>query len=163
MHHHTDHNFYYLSVDIKTAIHHYCNYQPRCHAEVRNKLYELGCTTPEVEENIAELIEAGLLNEEKFARAYARGKFRIKHWGRQKIISQLRLKKISEYCIKKGLSEIDADEYEQTLERLGTNKWDELKKERSQGMKQMKVYRYLMQKGYESDLARDLINRLIGK
>lgn len=150
-------------MDIKTAIQHYCNYQPRCHAEVRNKLYELGCTTPEVEENIAELIEAGLLNEEKFARAYARGKFRIKHWGRQKIISQLRLKKISEYCIKKGLSEIDAEEYEQTLERLGSNKWDELKKERSQGMKQMKVYRYLMQKGYESDLARDLINRLIRK
>lgn len=150
-------------MDVKAAIQHYCNYQPRCHAEVRNKLYELGCTTPEVEENIAELIEAGLLNEEKFARAYARGKFRIKHWGKQKIVSQLRLKKVSEYCIKKGLSEIDAEEYEQTLQRLGTAKWNELKGERSPRTKQMKVFRYLMQKGYESDLARDLLNTLIGK
>ncbi|MGN6569002.1 MAG: regulatory protein RecX [Flavipsychrobacter sp.] len=130
---------------------------------MRNKLYELGCTTPEVEENIAELIEAGLLNEEQFARAYARGKFRMKQWGRQKIVSQLRFKKVSEYCIRKGLSEIDADEYEQTLTRLGTNKWNELKGERSVKMRQMKVFRYLMQKGYESDLARDLLNTLIRK
>lgn len=130
---------------------------------MRNKLYELGCTTPEVEENIAELIEAGLLNEEQFARAYARGKFRMMQWGRQKIVSQLKLKKVSEYCIRKGLSEIDADEYEQTLTRLGTNKWNELKGERSVKTRQMKVFRYLMQKGYESDLARDLLNTLIRK
>ena len=65
---------------MNASILHYCKYQERCHAEARNKLYELGFTTPEVERQIALLIENGVLNEERYARAYARGKFRMLHW-----------------------------------------------------------------------------------
>ncbi len=146
--------------EYQTSIHRYCNYQPRCHKEVRNKLYELGATTPEVDELISELISIKLLNEEAYARAVARGRFRIKHWGKKKIIQHLKLNKISEFCIRKGLSEIDPDEYERTLVRLTTRKWDELKKERSPIAKKSKVYRYMLQKGYESDLIQDLIKQL---
>jgi regulatory protein len=127
---------------------------------VRNKLYELGATTPEVEELIAELISVKLLNEEAYARAISRGRFRIKHWGRNKIIQHLKLNKISDYCIRKGLTEIDPNEYEQTLRRLTIRKWDELKKERSPNAKKAKVYRYMLQKGYEGDLVQDLIKEL---
>src|SRR5690606_5982087 len=116
-------------MDKRSSIYHYCQYQERCHAEVRNKLYELGCRTPEVEELIAELIEKDLLNEERYARAIARGKFRMKQWGRQKILQQLKLNKISEYCIKKAMTEIDEDEYMQVLQKLAERKWQELKKE----------------------------------
>ena len=77
----------------EAAILHYCKYQERCHAEVRNKLYELGLTTPEVEHQLADLIETGVLNEERFARSFARGKFRMLHWGREKIKQQLKAKK----------------------------------------------------------------------
>jgi len=127
---------------------------------VRNKLYEIGATTPEVEELIAELIEKKLLNEENYARAIARGKFRMKQWGKNKIVQQLKLNKISDYCIKKGLSEIDPEEYYQTLVRLTTRKWEELKKERSPLTRKSKVYRYMLQKGYESDLVQDMIKDL---
>jgi regulatory protein len=137
-------------MDLKKAIYHYCSYQERCHAEVRNKLYELGCTTPEVEENIALLIETGILNEERYARAFARGKFRMKHWGKQKIISQLKLHKISDYCIKKGLTEIDEAEYADVLLKLAETKWAELKKDKNIYTRKSKVYRYLAQKGYSS-------------
>ena len=147
----------------RESIYRYCNYQPRCHKEVRNKLYELGATTPEVEELIAELITAKILNEEAYARAIARGKFRIKHWGKNKIIQQLKLNKISEYCIRKGLSEIDPEEYERTLVRLTTRKWEELKKERSSVARKSKVYRYMLQKGYEGDLIQDMIKQLENK
>ena len=146
---------------LRESIYRYCNYQPRCHAEVRNKLYELGATTPEVEELIAELIEKNLLNEEIYARAVSRGKFRMKQWGRNKIVQQLKRNKISEYCIKKGLSEIDAEEYYKTLVKLTNKKWEMLKAERSLLARKMKVHRYMVQKGYESDLVLDVIKDIL--
>ncbi len=145
---------------LRESIYRYCNYQLRCHAEVRNKLYELGANTTEVNELLAELIEKGLLNEEQYARAIARGKFRMKQWGRKKIVQQLKLKQVSEYCIKKALTEIDAEEYEAVLQKLTRKKWDELKKERSMPAKKMKTMRYMLQKGYESDLVLDIIKEL---
>lgn len=148
-------------MDNRTAIYHYCNYQERCHQEVRNKLYDMGCRTPEVEELIAELIEKDLVNEERYARAIARGKFRMKQWGKQKIVQQLKLNRISDYCIKKALTEIDEDEYEALLKKLAARKWEELKKERSLPQKKGKTYRYLVQKGYESSLAQDVINEIL--
>ena len=148
-------------MSAKETIYKYCLYQPRCHKEVKNKLYELGCTTPEVDQYLAELIEVGLLNEEKFARAIARGKFRLKHWGRNKIVQQLKMQQVSAYCIKKGLSEIDPYEYEITLKRLVVKKWLELKGERNQLVRRQKVFRYMVQKGYEIDMVNDAINEIL--
>lgn len=148
-------------MSARESIYRYCNYQPRSHQEARNKLYELGCKTPEVEELISELIEKGLLNEEQYARAIARGKFRMKQWGRIKIIQQLKLQKVSEYCIKKALTEIDADEYYETLKKLAEKKWAELRSERMQPIKKNKTFHYLAQKGYESSLITEAINEII--
>ncbi len=148
-------------MDARTAIFKYCNYQDRCHSEVRNKLYELGCKTPEVEQYIAELIENNVLNEERYARSIARGKFRMKQWGRIKIIQQLKLNKISDYCIKAALTEIDGDEYIATLQKLATKKWREFKKGKDAFSAKAKLHRYLLQKGYENDLIKDCIPEII--
>lgn len=150
-----------MQESIKAAITHYCRYQERCHQQVRDKLYELGCTTPEVDEAIAEVIEAGLLNEERFARAYARGHFRMKQWGRRKILQGLKQHKISEYCIKKAMTEIDDEEYEATLKRLAQKKLQELKSEKNMIARKGKTQRYLLQKGYESGFAVIVIDALM--
>lgn len=131
--------------------------------EARNKLYELGFTSGEVERQLSELIEKDVLNEERFARAYARGKFRMKQWGREKIKQQLKLRKISDYCIKKAFSEIDPEEYDKTLNKLSNKKYIELRAVRSVPAKKMRLYRYLVQKGYERDLVNDVINDLFKK
>ena len=146
---------------IDAAILHYCKYQERCHQEVRNKLYELGCTSKEVEQHISELIENGVLNEERFAIAYAGGKFRIKQWGREKIKQQLKLRKISDYCIKKAMKEIDEEEYERILSKLTQKKNAELKNEKSVMNRKSKLYRYLVQKGYERDIVINIINECL--
>ena len=148
-------------MSARESIYHYCNYQPRSHQEARNKLYELGCKTPEVEELIAELIEKDLLNEEAYARAIARGKFRMKQWGRIKIIQQLKFQKISDYCIKKAMTEIDPDEYYETLKKLAEKKWAELKSEKMLPIKKKKAFNYLAQKGYESSLISEAIYEII--
>lgn len=147
-------------MDLQTAIYRYCNYQERCHQEVKDKLYELGASTPEVENLLAELIEAGLLNEERYARAYARGRFRIKKWGRIKIVQHLKQNRVSEYCIKKGLSEIDADEYYATLQHLAERKWHELRTEKNVYQKKGKTTRFLQQRGFETSLINEVITLL---
>jgi regulatory protein len=147
--------------EIDPAILHYCTYQERCQSEVRNKLYELGFTYVTVEQQLANLISAGVVNEQRFATAYARGKFRMKQWGRVKIKQQLKLKGISDYCIKNGMAEIDYDEYESALTKLADRKIQELAKEKSKLLKKAKLYRYLLQKGYENDLVSNLVFRLL--
>lgn len=147
-------------MEVFSTISRYCLYQERSHKEVRNKLYELGCTTPEVEENISELIQKDMLNEERYARAIARGKFRMKQWGKRKIIEQLKFQQVSEYCIKKGLSEIDESEYFDTAKKLAEKKLGEIKGGKEYIRKQ-KVYRYLTQKGYESQVINSALNEIL--
>lgn len=93
----------------------YCAYQERCHEEVRSKLITLKVYGDNADLVVQALIEEGFLNEERFACAYAGGKFRMKKWGRLKIIRALELRKISAYCIKKAMEEIPASDYTDTL------------------------------------------------
>ncbi|KAA5533133.1 RecX family transcriptional regulator [Taibaiella lutea] len=140
------------------AIQYYCAYQERCHSEVRSKLLELGFRGDELEEAIASLIADNFLNEERYAQQYCGGKFRINKWGRKKIIQELKKKKVSDFCIKKGLKEIDAQEYWETLQQLTKKKMSEINsKEKNIWIRKQKLQRYLIQKGYESDLINDVM------
>ncbi len=148
-------------MDLQTAIYRYCNYQERSQQEVRDKLYQLGASPAEAENLIAELIEKNLLNEERYARSFARGRFRIKQWGRIKITQHLKQQRVSDYCIKAGLSEIDAEAYYKVLMRLTGIKWHELRKERSQSLRKGKTFRFLQQRGFESALITEAISETI--
>lgn len=144
-------------------IKYYCGYQERCHAEVKEKLYSFGLWKKDVESLIAQLIEENYLNEERFARLFAGGKFRMKQWGKVKIRYELKQKKISEYCIKKGLKEIDEADYKKTLQKLVVAKWKTLKSEKNIFSKKSKTMNYLLQKGYEASLANESIALLVEK
>lgn len=150
-------------MDYLIAIYPFCNYQERSHQEVRNKLYDLGASKTEIEYTIAQLIEKDLINEERFARGIARGKFRLKQWGRVKIKVQLKQHKISEYCIKKAMTEIGDDEYEQVLQKLTSRKWNDYKTAKILSQRKYKVIQYLLQKGYEINLVQNAINKLINE
>jgi len=130
-------------------IRHYCGYQERCHAEVKEKLYSFGLFKQDVEEMISTLIEENYLNEERFAQHFAGGKFRMKQWGRKRIEYELKQKRLSDYCIRKGLKEIDENDYRKTLGKLAEQKWDQLKEEDNIYTKRKKLSDYLVQKGYE--------------
>lgn len=93
----------------------YCAYQDRCHQEVRRKLLGLEVYGDDLEEVIYELVQDNFLNEERFARSFARGKYRIKKWGKYRIKSELKQRQISDYCIRKAMTEIDEEEYQQNL------------------------------------------------
>ena len=99
----------------------YCAYQERCHNEVRNKLADWGVYGLEADQVILQLIELNYLNEERFAVAFAGGKFRVKQWGRLKIKRELKVRGVSDYCIQMAFKEIDADDYFETLKVLNYN------------------------------------------
>jgi regulatory protein len=136
-----------------------CAYQERCQQEMRDKLYEWGLFSTDVENIIANLITDNFLNEERFAKAFAGGKFRIKKWGRVKIKIELKKKKISDYCIKKGLQEIDEKEYQKTLEDLILKRLRENTKGKEM-VRNYKAAQYAMSRGFEGDLVWDTIKQL---
>jgi regulatory protein len=126
---------------------------------VKYKCLELGLRGEEVDEVIAELVSENFLNEERFARAFAGGKFRSKQWGRKKILAELKQRQVSAYCIKKGMEEIDEEAYEQALTMLATKKYESLRGEELFKRK-YKVVQYLLQKGYESELAQPIVEQI---
>ncbi len=144
-------------VKLKAA--HYCAYRERTQQEVRDKLYQYGLHRDEVESLIAELITENFINEERFAVAFAGGKFRMKKWGRIKIVNELRRRGITEYCINKALSEIDEDDYETTARDLAVKKFNALT-DTDPLKKKYKVTRYLTGKGYEHSLVQKIADEL---
>jgi regulatory protein len=141
---------------------HYCTYQERSHFEVIQKLWELSIKKSEHDEIIATLIDEDYLNEERFAIQFAGGKFRMKDWGKKKILYGLREKKVSDYSIKKALAAIDEEDYIKTLNKLTEEKYNSLKGEQYLERKK-KTIDYLIQKGYEYELVNKALSYLAEK
>jgi regulatory protein len=140
---------------------HYCGYQERCHRDVTEKLYSLGVRKADHGEVIASLITGGYLNEERFAIAFAGGKFRVNEWGRVKIVHGLRQKQVSDYCIKKALKEIDEDDYSALLQKLAEQKYASLKADQYP-VRKKKTMDYLLQRGFESNLVEAAVGKITG-
>jgi regulatory protein len=136
---------------IEKAIRRYCAYQERCHQEVRNKLFELGARGDDIDICIAELISEDFINEERYARAYVRGHFYLKKWGKVKIVYELKRKGISNYCIQKGLTEIDEAEYINTIQKLIAERLPQQSKRMLSWTQIRQITQYLQQKGYDYD------------
>ena len=153
---------YVTEEDALKKIKHYCAYQERCHSEVKEKLYSFGLYKQQVENILSKLIEDNYLNEERFAIAFAGGKFRMKHWGRKKIEYELRQKQVSTFCIKLALKAIDEKDYHSSLLKLATSKWNSVSDEVVYA-RVAKTYAYLLQKGYESSLIQQQLKQIQNK
>lgn len=141
----------YTPVQALEKIRHYCAYQERSHQETRKKLYDCGLYTSDVENIISQLITDGFLNEERYAKAFAGGKFRIKKWGKLKIGHDLELKGVNKNCLKIALKEIGEQEYLATLHEVIEKKFTMLKEE-NLFIKKDKVAKYAIQRGFEPEL-----------
>ncbi len=129
----------------------FCAYQERTQQEVRNRLKEWSVWGDDAEEVIAELITQNYLNEGRFAKSFAGGKFRVKGWGKRKIQQHLKQRGISGYNLEQAMREIAPDDYRQTLTDLLDKKRRTLRDDNPLVVKQ-KLIRYAMSRGYESDL-----------
>lgn len=146
--------------EIKKKMEYYCAYQDRCHQEVEKKLSEFQLIPEARELILIHLIQNDFLNEQRFAQSFARGKFRIKKWGRKRIVQELKFRNISEYNVKSALKEIDDQEYFETANKLAKSKLDTTK-ETNPYLKRQKVYQHLYRRGFESNLIQEVLTDLL--
>ncbi len=139
----------------------WCAYQERSQYEARKKLKETyWLDNEEIEWVIAELVTQGFINEERFAKTFAGGKFRIKKWGKRKIRQALQMHHITEYCIKEALNEIADEDYEATVRELLMKKNEKISEKNPLKRKQKLAY-YAIGKGFESDIVWDIVNEMV--
>ncbi|MET2986040.1 regulatory protein RecX [Aureibaculum conchae] len=150
---------FYSFEEAKRRLENYCAYQERCHVEVERKTYEMNLSPKERETLILHLLELDFLNEERFSKAFARGKFIIKKWGKIRIARELRYRKITDYNINKALSEIDKTEYINTFTQLAEKKFTQITEKNIQ-KKRKKLADYLLYRGWESNLVYAKITEL---
>jgi len=152
---------YYSVKEALEAMQRYCVIQDRCQSEVRTKLLERGIYGDELEQIIAELIAESFLDEERFAIAYVSGKLNINLWGKVKIKQGLKAKDISDFCIQSALKTIDEDIYILNATKILRKKIASLKIEKLSWKDRSRVLQYMFQKGYETTIVNDLLNRMI--
>lgn len=149
-----------MNSEYVQKLEYFCSYQERCHAEVLQKMIDLKIPYAERDEIIVYLIENNFLNETRFAQAFARGKHNIKKWGRNRIVNELKLRKISSYNIQQALKEIDEDAYKTTFLELSQKQWESTI-EKNILKKKKKVTDFLLRKGFESEWVYNYINEQI--
>ena len=135
-------------LEAQKKMEHYCAYQERCHKEVVKKLQELGMIPISIDTIVSKLVEDNYLNETRFAQSYARGKFRIKKWGKIRIRRELKARDLSDYNIKKGLEEIPDLDYNTTFWALFEKRKKEVY-ENIPSVQKKKIIRYMVYRGWE--------------
>lgn len=138
----------------------YCAYQDRCHKEVVSKLKDMGMIPIAIDTIIAQLIEDRFLNEERFAKSFARGKFKIKKWGKNRIVRELKFRDISKYNITTALKEIEPEVYLTTLDNLAKKRLDQITETNTQ-KRRKKLADYLLYRGWESHLVYEKLKEII--
>jgi regulatory protein len=138
----------------------YCSYQERCHQEVRQKLIGMRMIPEAIDKIIVHLLDHNFLNEERFAKTYVSGKFRIKKWGRRRIILELKKRDIGKYNINQAINEINECDYIEMFNALAEKRLPYIKETNSY-KKKKKLADYLLYRGWESHLVYDKVNQLI--
>jgi regulatory protein len=147
---------------IKAAIQkaeYFCAYQERCHEEVVTKLRSMKMDSDEIDQIMVHLIGENFINEERFACSFARGKHRIKHWGKIRISNELKFRNISQTLINTALKEISPEEYLETFHALAERNWESIR-ERSLLQKRKKFCDYMLRRGFESNLVYEKVKEL---
>jgi regulatory protein len=140
-------------------IEYFCSYQERCHNEVISKLYTYKLLSYEIDSIMVHLLENNFVNEERFACSFARGKHRIKSWGKIRIVNELKFRHISQYNITTALKEISSEEYNATFHKLADNHWENMRENNSL-KKRKRFCDFLLRKGFESNLVYEKIKDL---
>ena len=151
---------YFSIEEIKRKLEGYCVYQDRCHKEVEEKIKSFDLIPEAREMILLNLMKDNFLNEERFAKSFARGKFRIKHWGKNRIVNELKMRDISAYNIKTALKEIDEKEYLKTIYTI-TEKRNTIISETNHYKRKKKLIDFLLRKGFETDLIFKVVDEVL--
>ncbi len=140
----------------------WCAMQERCLVEVRIHCNSIGISAKNTDKIIEQLSEEGFIEEERFAKLYAGGKFRNKKWGRARIIGELQARQIPDHIIKIGLSEIDEEEYRKNIVSMVEYKIT-ITDTSNKMLFKHRLSKTAINKGYEPELVHEIIDELMKK
>ena len=126
-----------------------CSRSEHCSSDIQEKLKLWGLSSEDSELVIVKLVEEKYIDDERFARAYVKDKFRFNHWGKQKIAFMLRSKNISSEIMELAFEEIEDEGYSDELRKLLTDKEKSIKA-KDKYDKRNKLMRFAMGRGFES-------------
>lgn len=150
----------YTLEEAKKALESYCAYQERCHKEVKQKLKDMHMIPEAIDVVVVHLLQHNYLNEERFTKAYVRGKLKNKKWGKQRLTQELKKREISKVNITKALADIDDEDYLNIFNDLAEKKLS-LIKENNIYKRKKKLADYLLYRGWEPFLVYDKVNELV--
>lgn len=150
----------YTITEALVKMQHYCAYQDRCHKEVIEKLKGMRMIPEAIDHIIGHLIQDNFLNEERFAKSFARGKFKYKKWGRRRIVQELKQRDISKFMITIALKEIPEHEYLSAFHELAEKRNQQISESNILKRKK-KLADYLLYRGWESHLVYEKVNELV--
>jgi len=150
----------YTLEEALSKLQNYCSYQERCHQEVRRKLVSMRMIPEAIDQIIVALLDHNFLNEERFAKAYVRGKFRIKKWGRRRLTLELKKKEIGIFNINQAISQINELDYLEVFNDLSESRLSFIK-ESNKLKKRKKLADYLLYRGWESHLVYQRVSELV--
>ena len=143
--------------NYKKKIANYCSLKERSEFDVIKKMHSWQFPKEIQEDLICYLTTNNYLNEERFCREFCRGKFKIKRWGKNKIIAELSKKRVPKKIIDTGLNEIEEDQYLIVLNELLQKKKNTLSI-KNKLIRNKKIANFLIQRGFEPFLVWDNIN-----
>ena len=137
-----------------------CSRSEQAEHDIRMKLRGWGIGDIDSDKIVARLVDGRYLDEERFARAFVRDKFRFGGWGRLKIAYALRQKHVAADVVDEAMNEIDPGDYESALEKLMQSKYRAVKSREKMKAKAA-LMRFAIQRGFEPDMVARMAGRLI--
>lgn len=137
-----------------------CARSEQCASEIITKLRAKGLAADDIRDIVDNLTARGFIDEYRYARSLARDKVRFAGWGRMKIRAALAAKRVSSGAIAEAMGEIDPQDYADALARVARSKASGL--DLTQYDDRMRLLRQLASRGFEIDLAKAEIKRLMG-
>jgi regulatory protein len=134
-----------------------CSRREYCVHDINEKIETWGVGSSDSEKIIGLLKEEKFIDDERFAKAFARDKFNYNKWGRLKISVHLKVKKIPSDIIRVALDSIDNELYLKVLKDLMRAHQRSVKAKNQYDLK-AKMLRYGLSKGFESNLLYDILN-----
>lgn len=126
-----------------------CSGRELCIRDIREKADSWGVSNTDAEKLVSVLLREKFIDEDRYAAAYARDKFRYNHWGKIKISAGLKMKGIPADVVKKSLDQIDPVEYRETLEKIISAQSRRIRA-KSDYERKAKLMRFGLSRGFES-------------
>ena len=129
--------------------------------EVRRSLQRKGFADDVVEDTVAALERAGMVDDAAYARAFVQSRFEARGYGPARLRQDLQKKGVARRTIDEALEALtDAEDMEAEAREQAAKKWRTLSAEEDLRKRKKKTMDYLVRRGFGFGTARDAVDQL---